>query len=573
VAGALALASPAFGLLGADVMLEALGAAWSALALLCFARAMDTPHEPGPWRLLGLVLTVLFFHKGNYWGLVVVSLAVAYAIERRAEVAALVGAVLSAARRGFGSIFAVLGRDPLLIAAFAVVLLIAVIYRRGPTSLELFGRSVSLYPPENLVTVAYALVFARAVVAWRQQRAWLAPALGAGGRALLGWHVLPVAASFLIPKRLSAFLWFVGPSNAPSGAPYDPLAGAAYYWEMVADGFHADPVVAGLVVALFAIGLIGIRRFPPGGRAVFVLALVAAVGVIAHPHHQGRFLASWLFAAWVGAGAGAGLLVEILARRWSPARSRAAATIVLGGAISAAVLAVAVLVRPPSSATALAAASRYSGPSDLLLVRPALPALTGARSIGVAATVGRTPFFAWAIHVACGCAVPVDGPWLVSGASRETNRAAMEAFLAATPADRLLVVDVAPGSPAVLEPGFAGIVDAMATQTGFVPLLSAAVPEHAATLTVWRRREPGDAPVPVPAASGPADPTPAPAAVPEPAPPAPALPPPERDAAPAAPATSPGADSAPAVGPQPADAPQPAAVQEPPTPPVPAGRD
>jgi hypothetical protein len=569
VAGALALASPAFGLLGADVMLEALGAAWSALALLCFARAMDTPREPWPWRLLGLVLTVLFFHKGNYWGLVTASLAIAFVIERRAEVATLVGAVLSAARKGFGAVFGVLGRDPLLVAAFAIVVLIAAIYRRGPTSLDLFGRSVSLYPPENLVTVAYVLVFARAVVAWRRHRDWLAPALGAGGRALLAWHVLPVAVSFLIPKRLSAFLWFVGPSNAPSGAPYDPLGAAAYYWAMLADGFHADPVVAVLVVVLLAVGLAGMRRFPPGGRAVLVLALVGTFGVIMHPYHQGRFLASWLFAAWVGAGAGAGLLVELLARRWSPARSGAAGTIVLGAGMSAAVLAAAVLVRPPPSATALAAASRYAGPSSLSLVTPALPALAGARSIGVAATLGRTPFFAWAIHVACGCAVPVDGPWLVGGGSRAANRAAMEAFLAATPADRLLVVDVAPGNPGVLDPAFAGLVDAMATQTRFVPLFSAPVAEHGATLTVWRRREPGDAPVPVPAASGPTDSAPAPA----PAPSDPALPPGERDAAPAAPATPAAADAAPAAAPQPSAVPPPAMVPAPAGPPAAAGRD
>lgn len=489
VAGALALASPAFRLLGSDVMLEALGAAWSALALLCFARAMDAPREAARWRLLGLALTLLFFHKGNYWGLVVASLLVAFAIERRAEVKALVRAVLSATRvPPPGALTGALARDPLRLAALAVVALIAVIYRHGPISLDLFGQAVSLYPPENLVTVAYALVFADAVVVWQRQRGRLAPVIGIGGHALLAWHVLPVAVSFLIPKRLSAFLWFVGPSNVPSGQPYDPLGAVVYYWTMAADGFYAGPVVAVLAVGLFGIGLAGIRRYPPGGRAVFVLALVAALGVIVHPHHQGRFLASWLFAWWVGAGAGAGLLVELWAVRRPPARTRLSAAMVSAGVLVAAVLAAAA-ARPPPSATALTAANRYPGPSDLSLLAPVLPALAGARSIGVAATVGRAPFFAWAIHVGCRCAVPIDGPWFVDRGSRSANRAAMEDFLAATAVDRLLVVDVPPGNPAVLEPGFVGLLDAMATQTRFVPLVSVAAVEHGATLTVWGRRD------------------------------------------------------------------------------------
>lgn len=490
VAGALALASPAFRLLGSDVMLEALGAAWSALALLCFARAMDAPRDAARWRLLGLALTLLFFHKGNYWGLVVASLLVVFAIERRAEVKAPVRAALSATRVPRPATLAgALVRDPLRLAALVVVALIAVIYRHGPISLDLFGQAVSLYPPENLVTVAYALVFADAAVVWRRQRGRLAPVIGIGGHALLAWHVLPVAVSFLIPKRLSAFLWFVGPSNVPSGQPYDPLGAVAYYWTMAADGFHAGPVVAVLVVGLFAIGLAGIRRYPPGGRAVFVLALVAALGVIVHPHHQGRFLASWLFAWWVGAGAGAGLLVERFARRWPPARTRPTAATVLVGGLAAALLAATVAAQPSPSAAALTAANRYSRPSDLSLLTPMLPALVGARSIGVASTVGRAPFFAWAIHVGCHTAVPIDGPWLVEGGSRSANRAAMEDFLAATAVDRLLVVDVPPGHPAVLDPGFVGLLDAMATQTRFVPLASATAVEHGATLTVWGRRD------------------------------------------------------------------------------------
>jgi hypothetical protein len=68
----------------------------------------------------------------------------------------------------------------------------------------------------------------------------------------------------------------------------------------------------------------------------------------------------------------------------------------------------------------------------------------------------------------------------------------MAAYLATTPAERLVVVD-APGSPFELPDigrvyaNTAGILDALQSQTRFVPLAADAVPEHGATVTVWRR--------------------------------------------------------------------------------------
>ncbi|MFD2183583.1 hypothetical protein [Rhodoplanes azumiensis] len=503
VAGALALSAPAFALLGSDVMLETLGAALSALTLLCFLRAMETPRHHGTgtdagtesgtesgvgeavrrWRMLGLVLTVLFFHKGNYWGLVVASLVVTVAIEsgvglvRRARAA--VGPVRALRP---GRVVTRLSTDPLLIAALGVAVLVAVIYRRGPTSLDLFGRPVSLYPPENLVTVAYALLFARAVVAWRRHRDRLASALGVPGRAILAWHVLPVAVSFLIPKRLPGFLWFVSPANGPADATFEPLSTARFYATAAADGFHATPTVAVATLVLFATALVFKRRWPPGGRAVIALALVGTAGVIVHPHHQARFLASWLFAWWVGAGVGAGVLVAALARRWP------AGAMVAGTAVSAGALVAAVTLPGPPSAAARAVAIRETSPSTLALVTPLLPELVGARTIGVVSSTGRTPFFAWALRVVCRCAVPVTTPWMTSGSSREAVAREVAGWLATTPADRLLVADIPMSALHMKEPGFAGAIDALATQTRYVPRGRVAVPAFSATVSVWERR-------------------------------------------------------------------------------------
>src|SRR5204862_5352361 len=68
------MTSPALRLLSSDVMLEGLGAGLSAAALWALLRADADRNDTRKWRLLALILTALFFEKGNYWGLVVASL-------------------------------------------------------------------------------------------------------------------------------------------------------------------------------------------------------------------------------------------------------------------------------------------------------------------------------------------------------------------------------------------------------------------------------------------------------------------------------------------------------------------
>lgn len=75
-----------------------------------------------------------------------------------------VRAILAALRGGIGALRCE-WRRPLTLAAalaFAVVIAIAL---HGPLALPLFGRSVSLYPPGNLLTLAYALLFIRIAAA------------------------------------------------------------------------------------------------------------------------------------------------------------------------------------------------------------------------------------------------------------------------------------------------------------------------------------------------------------------------------------------------------------------------
>jgi hypothetical protein len=487
IAVTLAIASPAFRLFAADVMLECLGAALTAAALWAYGRAMDAPVAPDAdkeaarrWRLLALVLTALFFEKGNYWGLTVMALALSHAsiAPRRTIGQALEIARLFTAKAGLRALL-----DPLLVAAALVLAVVVYVYWHGPMSIEVWGRFVSLYPPENLLTVGYAILFVRAALWWRRERGAFEATLGPAGCALAYWHVAPIAVSFLLPKRLSVFLWFIGPANTFSGGPYDPLAAAVTYWHAFADGFHAAPWIAIATIALFAVGSLHIRRFSAGGRAVFVLAGVSLAGVVLHPQVQSRFLTSWLFAVWIGAGAGGAVLLELMV----PRRVRLAVA-----GLAAAVIAVASW-REPSPA-AYAVDIRLPGlPSDLDFVRPLLPDLDGAGTIAVATTFGATNLWVWAIRERCRCRQRVELAPIVAAGSRDEVRSRMAGLVAASSADVFAIVD-APGS-FYAQPRFnwpydrmAGIMDAMAAQDRYVRIAVHDVPGSGAQASVWRRR-------------------------------------------------------------------------------------
>ena len=482
VAVTLTAASPAFRLLAADVMLESLGAGLSALALFAAMLAGAQPDWPARWRLLALTLTALFFYKGNYWGLVVVALALAYLSLDAGLWLRRAGAALRAFDAGGAARRAL--RDPLLVAAAAVVALVGFLYWRGPTSVALFSRPVSLYPPENLATVAYALLFACAALAWHRHRTAFDAALGPAARILFYWHVVPVAISFLVPKRIAVFLWSVGPANYDWQNPYDPIGGALLYWRAFAEGFHVAPWMAVLALALASIGMVRIWRTPPA-RGVVVLALWSVIAVVAHPQHQGRFLASWVFAVWICAGVGAGVLFELaLARR--PQFVRIGALVALVGALAAANV-----WREPSIAAYDTAIYPTEGPSDLDLVRPYLDDLGGARDILVATTFGRTSLFAWMIREHCRCGVAVRWPWLDRPGSRDEARRVMAESIAQSDADLVVIVDAPHGGYALPSLGLTydvlvGIVEAMEQQDRFVRIASYPVPGGSAS--VWRRR-------------------------------------------------------------------------------------
>jgi hypothetical protein len=486
LAGALAatwiIASPAFRLLGSDVMLEGLGAGLSALALWTWGQARADLSNAARWRAFAIVLTVLFFEKPNYWGLVVGAIGLSELLHQQVRWQGW----LTAARR---SVAAWRPRWPIdlwTVACLAASALVVALFVIGPSTIAVFSRRVSLYPPDNLVTLAYALGFVRLWILWRAHRARLRERLGVAGRNLVYWHAAPLAISWLIPRRLAGLILYVGPANHVAGQGYDPLSGAALYAGGFERAFSTAPWSAWLALGLAAIAASQWLRYPIGGRVVFVFVAVSALSVVVHPLHQGRYLASWIFAVWVCAGAGGAILLGAIARRL---RAGTAARAAAAGAVGLAF--VALSARAPITPDALAVDGRAaSGPTDLALVRPWMDLVAGQRALGVATTFGDSELFRWSLQERCQCKLDVERPWTSPGGTRLDSQRVMLATLAASKADRWVVID-APASPnAEADVGFtypqlAGLVDAMGLQRRYRPIAVIPLPTDDGSATVY----------------------------------------------------------------------------------------
>ena len=115
--------------------------------------------------------------------------------------------------------------------------LIAVVIVRGDRPLVVGGRSINVYPPANPISVAYALFFVRLVSWWRASRDFRT-GLDEGLTQLLSWHFWPVAIFFLMPKHLSAYLWYMSPGNSGPGLHSTWLERTSFYANHAVVHYH-----------------------------------------------------------------------------------------------------------------------------------------------------------------------------------------------------------------------------------------------------------------------------------------------------------------------------------------------
>lgn len=479
VAVAFALVSPAFRLITADIMLEGLGAALACLSIYFYLRAREEPQRNLWWRLLALTLTALFFEKFNYWLLTLVPLAVAYAMDEPARVRA----ILSKLRDGMGALRGEL-HQPLTLAALLALAAVIAILMHGPVTLTVFGSRVSLHPPGSLTTLAYALIFARIATVWWPHRAAIDAELGTALRQLVYWHALPVALSFLIPKRLAPFLWYIGPTHH-HGRAYSPWRAAQAQWDGIAAGFHVAPRIAVFAAAGVVLSLVMLRRAGPPLRAVALVALIGAAVVVLHPQQQLRFITTVMPPLWILAGAGWALLFGLIAARLP---RPAAAALAAAGVIALAVAQAG--YKPADKAYDVAIHPKPGTASDYEVFKLYRPYIDGTQRLAVLFSTGRNAFFKWTMGEHCKCRREVEQPFGMLRLGREELRKLTESWLASTGADTIVaVVDAKPPSRYGLgHDGMTGQFDALERQTRFVKIASHTAP-GVGDVTIWRRRD------------------------------------------------------------------------------------
>lgn len=472
IAATMVLASPAHRIYALDIMLESLGAALSVMALYLYTVAKQEP-SPRAWRCLALTLTALFLEKYNYWMLVMLALGAAELAGWRAADWQRALALLS---RDWWNIIRRELRAPLTWLCCALAGLAMAIFILEPAPLQIGGQPVSLYPPNNLITLAYAALFFRLLMS-RPLTHISAPAL----RQLTLWHALPIAIWFLLPRRLSAFAWFVGPFNVGERSPSSTVEAAAYYAGTIAADYHSATWSAVAAAALFALAVLAFQRLRPGGLAVVLFVIISASVALGHPNQKSRFLHTWLPAAWVAGAAGFVNCLSGIRRLGGPLAVAGAATAVASHAWF--------LLEPGHAPET---GCRHETTSLLDLTDTYLPALTAQTRVALFSTSENADLLEWTYHDRHPHSHALEIPLKHPPRSSEELRRRLGAWQAQTAADTVVLIDIAPESPHYLpsaeQPAHRQVAQLMNSDARFALGKEWRRPELGCTISMWTRR-------------------------------------------------------------------------------------
>jgi hypothetical protein len=420
IALAFAMLSPGGRAYATDIMLESLGAGLTMLSLACYTRAVEERDSTLRWRVLALVLTVLFFEKYNYWMIAVASLAVA-------EAPVLLQIVRGWMRgKDARSLALTQLREPLnwlVLVLAAAVLWVSV---RGPGMINLFGKPVSLYPPNNLVTITFAVFFARVLLGmWRAK--W-EPAT-AEEAMLWKWHILPLAISFLLPQRLGVFFGFLSPTNNDN-QPHKFTESVQSYLHWYSVDYSVSIPMAILAAVLAFVALSQFKKLPPGARAVLICMVIGITLNLLHPNQKSRFMHSWIPAVWTVAGIGAAIVIGKLPRReW-----------VAGGVVAA------LAVYCGSTMWAAANAQAASSYSLLNMSDQWMADAAGSQPVAFCSSQPARTFMQWTFLNQYHSRARFEWPAWQDDTNAEKMRADFAQWLATTKADTLVYLEVQPGS-------------------------------------------------------------------------------------------------------------------------------
>jgi hypothetical protein len=477
-------ASPAQRAFATDIMLESLGGALSLVVLYAYLVAVQG-REDETWkgRWLGLALSLLFLEKYNYWLLVVLALLAAELVARPRLLARLIGNGLRSIVSGRWALAQL--RHPLNWAVAVVLLLTGFVWWHGDRPFFWGERRVSLYPPHNVIHLAYMLLFLRLAAWWwqvgRQQAQRLDPRL----RQVILWHVCPVAVWMLLPKHPSFFLWYLSLANAAPQQQIDLGRGLHHYGTWLIEDYHLDLRSALLTLGLSLIGLLSWRRLRPGGQAVLLFVLLAGALAVAHPNQKSRNLHSWVSAVWVMAGIGAATLIyRGRSGRWSRLAPWVASLAVAG-------LAWMQLPAWSQAGHAPEGGLHPAHPSMLEVTDVYLSDLDRAHRTLFLTAVPLKPLLQWTFLERYGRFDRLEEHWYGFGASDAENRGAFAEWLRTTDCDTVIYFEkIAAKDWADAGPEcrlHAELQDVLWMQQRFRLVKQHDVPHYACRVQVWQR--------------------------------------------------------------------------------------
>lgn len=488
LAGAIAIifivGSPGHRAYATDIMLESLGGGLTFLALYLYLTAVQRGTSLWAWRGLALTLTVLFFEKYNYWLLTILAMLMTEFVRRPRQY--LRSATMAVKAVNWRRWVMDQARHPLTYALVAIVALVIFLLARGPTAIQIAGARVSLYPPNNLVTIAYAVLFVRVASEIGLRGFDRILHLSMASQQLLKWHVLPIAISFLLPQRISAFVWFISPANYGGPSAGNPARAAVFYAKALTTGYHVALWSVLLVVGLLATATLCGRRLCAGAWSVLFLVLVGSVLVVLHPNQQDRFLHSWIAAAWVGAGIGmACLLYNQFLGGLRHARPWLAAGIVISLALGHRAQ-----WRAVGHSPEIGGQNRESSLLDL--TDTYLPHLETSRRTTILTTVPSESLIQWTYMERyprrAGLELLRGGSSLSSG----DLRSRFEAWLKSTRSDSVVLIDIPPGSYFYTDvlydyKAYGQYGQLLASQTIFRQTHRWDLARYGCTISLWRR--------------------------------------------------------------------------------------
>lgn len=474
-AAAVVAALPAYRAFAADVMLESLGVMLTLLVLYCYLVVVqDSTPRAGP--ALAVALIALFFHKYNYWLIVVAGLALAEFLRRPAAW----WVFAKDSRPYLRSLLLREARQPLSWIAIVVFAFACVVWLRRGVVLAAGSWRLTVVEPHNLFWVAFVAFFVRLCLWWRREGREMASRLDPSVRPTLVWHGWAAALWFLLPKRLGYFFWFLSPANSTHKfTSTTPLDGFWFYLNALRQDYCAWPwELAALLILLVAAAALS-RRMRPGSVAVFTVFAVGAFLTMQHAMTKHRFAHTWAALGWVLAAGGLFAALAHLGRagRWVAV---------------AAALAVVGLHAPayfePGRGEETGAKTALASP--LAITNAYLPALADARHSTIMSNVPARYLFGWTFLEAHGHArFATDVKHYRDRLQHDP--AALRRWLAETPSDALVLVEVLPHSPhapeLILEPAdLMTMKQVLGEQSVFTRARHWELPDGVA-VSLWRR--------------------------------------------------------------------------------------